>query len=173
MVAAAIPPRPRASASSSGRKSPISAGTAVIVGVPVLLLLSFVWQIASSMLHTEIAVRDAVAVSKVTLEADAVGTRVDLVLVDRIGQETTVSGNMIVKLREPDGTVWQTTRAVSAADFTPISGGLLSGRLGYSVTVPASDWLRAPRRGGSATVTVSVEPSEGAPFTTVAEERFP
>jgi hypothetical protein len=174
MVAAANPPRPRiVSSSSPARKSRISAGTAVIIGVPILLLLMVVWQIASSVLHTEIAVRDAVAVSRVSLEADPIGTRVDLVLVDRVGQETTVNGNLNVKLREPDGTVWQTTRAVSAADFTPINGGLLSGRLGYSVAVPASDWLRAPRRGGSASVTVSVEPAEGSAFTTVAEERFP
>jgi hypothetical protein len=52
-------------------------------------------------------------------------------------------------------------------------GGLLAGRTGYSVVIPASDWLRAPRRGGSATVSVSIQPTDGTPFSTVAEERFP
>ena len=52
-------------------------------------------------------------------------------------------------------------------------GGLLAGRVGYSVVVPATDWLRAPRRGGSATVSINVQPADGTPFSTVAEERFP
>jgi hypothetical protein len=45
--------------------------------------------------------------------------------------------------------------------------------MGYSVVVPATDWLRAPRRGGSATVSINVQPTEATPFATVAEERFP
>jgi hypothetical protein len=91
-----------------------------------------------------------------------------------VGQETTVSGDLNVKLREPDGTVWQTTRSVTAADFRTLpEGGLLAGRTGYSVLIPASDWLRAPRRGGSATVSLGIQPTEGAAFSTVAEERFP
>jgi hypothetical protein len=146
----------------------------VIIGVPVVLLLLFVWQVGSSMLRTEIAIRDAVAVSRVSLEADPLGSRIDFVLVDRVGQDTTVSGDLNIKLREPDGTLWQTTRRVSASDFAVLpGGGLLSGRLGYSVVIPPSDWLRAPRRGGSASVSVSVVPADGAPFSTVAEERFP
>jgi len=174
MVAAANPPRPRPIGSSSARKGRISAGTLVIFGVPALLLLMFAWQLGSGLLRTEIAVRDAVAVSRVSLESDPVGSRIDLVLVDRVGQDTTVNGNLNVKLREPDGTLWQTTRAVTAADFTTIvDGSLLAGRNGYSVTIPASDWLRAPRRGGAATVSVNVEPTDGTPFSTVAEERFP
>jgi hypothetical protein len=146
----------------------------VIIGVPVVLLLLFVWQVGSSMLRTEIAIRDAVAVSRVSLEADPLGSRIDFVLVDRVGQDTTVSGDLNIKLREPDGTLWQTTRRVSASDFAVLpGGGLLSGRLGYSVVIPPSDWLRAPRRGGSASVSVSVVPADGVPFSTVAEERFP
>jgi hypothetical protein len=145
-----------------------------IIGVPALLLLLFVWQVGSSVLRTEIAVRNAVAVSRVSLEADPIGSRVDLVLVDRVGKDTTVSGDLTVKLREPDGTVWQTTRSVSAADFIVLrESSLLAGRTGYSVVIPGSDWLRAPRRGGSATVSVSVQPADGQPFSTVAEERFP
>jgi len=173
MVAAAINSRPHASTPPE----PIirrSAGTWVIIGVPVMLLLLFVWQIGSSMLRTEIAVRDAVAVSRVSLEADPAGSRIDFVLVDRIGQDTTVNGDLNIKLREPDGSVWQMNRKVSAADFVLLpGGGLLTGRLGYSVVIPPSDWLRAPRRGGSASVSVSVVPAEGAAFSTVAEERFP
>jgi hypothetical protein len=145
-----------------------------MIGIPVLLGLTFLWQIASTMLHTEIAVRDAVTVSRVSLEADPLGSRIDLVLVDRVGQETTVNGDLSVKLREPDGTVWQSTRHVTASDFKPLSeGGLLAGRMGYSVVIPASDWIRAPRRGGSASVAVNVQPVEGAAFSTVSEERFP
>jgi hypothetical protein len=49
----------------------------------------------------------------------------------------------------------------------------MAGRLGYAVVIPASDWLRAPRRGGAATVTITVTPTDGTPFSTVAEERFP
>jgi hypothetical protein len=174
MVAVANPPRPRPIGSSSAPKSRIAAGTLVLFGVPALLFLVFAWQLFSGMVRTEIAVRDAVAVSRVTLEADQTGSRIDFVLVDRVGHDTTASGSLNVKLREPDGTVWQTTRSVSAADFTPIAeGSLLAGRTGYSVTIPASDWLRAPRRGGAATVTVSVSPNDGTPFSTVSEERFP
>lgn len=174
MVAAAHTSRPRYSSSASARKPRIPAGVLVMIGVPVLLVLTLAWQFGSSMLHNEIAVRDAVAVSRVSLEGDPAGSRIDLVLVDRVGQDTAVSGNLSIKLREPDGTLWQTTRAVSSGDFTQISdGGLLNGRMGYSVVVPATDWLRAPRRGGAATVTVTVEPNNGATFSTVAEERFP
>ena len=117
---------------------------------------------------------DAVAVSRVSLEADPLGSRIDFVLVDRVGNDTTVNGDLNIKLREPDGTVWQTTRSVTASDFRTLpDGGLLAGRTGYSVVIPASDWLRAPRRGGSATVTLSIQPTDGTPFSTVAEERFP
>jgi hypothetical protein len=174
MVAAAINSRPHVSTPPEPTTGRRSAGTWVIIGVPVLLLMLCVWQVGSSMLRTEIAIRDAVAVSRVSLEADPAGSRIDFVLVDRIGQETTVTGDLNIKLREPDGSVWQMNRKVSAADFAVLpSGGLLTGRMGYSVVIPPSDWLRAPRRGGSATVSVSVVPADGAPFSTVAEERFP
>jgi hypothetical protein len=173
MVAATVTSRSHASTPPEPRVRR-SAGTWVIIGVPILLLLLFVWQVGSSMLHTEIAIRDAVAVSRVSLEPDPLGSRIDFVLVDRVGNDTTVSGDLNIKLREPDGTLWQTSRRVTASDFGLLpGGGLLSGRLGYSVVIPPSDWLRAPRRGGSATVTVSVVPADGAPFSTVAEERFP
>ena len=58
------------------------------------------------------------------------------------------------------------------AKFIP-AGSLLAGRVGYAVVIPATDWLRTPRRGGAATVSVSVQPTDGVPFSTVAEERFP
>jgi hypothetical protein len=97
-----------------------------------------------------------------------------MVLVDRVGQQTTANGDIIIQLREPDGTVWQSTRSITAADFVPLhEGGLLAGRIGYSVLIPASDWLRAPRHGGAATVSVNVAPTDGTAFSTVAEERFP
>jgi hypothetical protein len=147
----------------------------VMIGFPVLLGLFFIWQLVSPLLRGDIIARTPVAVSRVSLEADPHGARVDLVVVDRGGSDTSVNGDVTVKLREPDGTVWQTTRAISGGDFVTLStGGLLNGRLGYSVVVPAVDWMRAPRRGGAATVSVTVQPSDGsAPFSTVSEERFP
>ena len=151
-----------------------STGTWVMIGVPVLLGLLFAWQIGTNLLHTEIAVRSAVAISRVSLESDPLGSRIDLVLVDRVGRDTTFNGSMSIKLREPDGTVWQSTRDITAAEFIPIqTGGLLAGRTGYSVVIPATDWLRTPRRGGAATVSIGVAPNDGAAFSTVSEERFP
>jgi hypothetical protein len=145
-----------------------------MICVPILLVGLFAWQILSPILRTEAAIRDAVGFSRVSLEADPAGARIDFAVVDRVGQETTVSGDVNVKLREPDGTVWQTTRSVTAENFRLLpEGGLLAGRTGYSVLIPASDWLRAPRRGGSATVSVSIQPTDGVAFSTVAEERFP
>jgi hypothetical protein len=187
MVAAAVSTRVRTTAVNGGsgvgqsqgqgakeNRSRGSAVTWVVIGIPVLLALTLVWQIGSSLVRSEIAVRDAVAVSRVSLEADPLGSRIDFVVVDRSGQATTVIGDLSIKLREPDGTVWQIGRSVTAADFGPLpEGGLLAGRVGYSVVVPATDWLRAPRRGGSATVSISVQPTDGTPFSTVAEERFP
>jgi hypothetical protein len=146
----------------------------VLFGVPALLVLFFAWQVASSLLGTEVVVRGAVAISRVSLEADPQGARVDFVVVDRFGAETTADGEVAVQVREPDGSVWQATRNVSSGDFKSLpAGGLLAGRLGYSVVVPASDWMRAPRRGGAATVSVSVQPTGGAAISTMAEERFP
>lgn len=151
-----------------------SAGTWVIVGIPVLLVLTLVWQLASGLFHSEMAVREAVAVGRVSLEADPLGSRIDFVVVDRVGQETTFNGNLNVRLREPDGSVWRTTRALSASDFRPLpDGSLLAGRQGYSIVVPAADWVRAPRRGGTASVSLELESSEGSPFSVVADERFP
>jgi hypothetical protein len=180
MVAAATV-RPQASISTGSssanlnlRKARRSAGTWVMISVPILLVALFAWQILSPMLRTEIAVRDAVGFSRVSLESDPAGSRIDFAVVDRVGQETTVSGDVTIKLREPDGTVWQSTRSVTAADFRTLpDGGLLAGRTGYSVLIPASDWLRAPRRGGSATVSLAVQPTDGVRFSTVSEERFP
>jgi hypothetical protein len=144
-------------------------------GVPILLVLVFAWQVGSNLIKTEIIVRTAVAVSRVTLESDPAGARVDFVVVDRIGADTTMAGDLTVRVREPDGTVWRTTRAILPGEFVTLpSTSLLRGRKGYSVLVPSSDWARAPRRGGSASVSVSVQPTDGTePVGTVSEERFP
>jgi hypothetical protein len=160
---------------ATGRRRFQPNGTWVLIAIPVLLVSTFVWQIASSALHADIIVRRATAIGSVSLEADPAGSRIDFVVVDRFGQETTIDGTVNVKLREPDGTLWQTSRAIGAADFQPLpDGGLLAGRSGLSVVVPASDWARAPRRGGAATVTINVQPSgDGAPISTVEEQRFP
>lgn len=176
---AVIPPTPpvRVYASelpAAVKKARRSAGSWAIIGVPIVLLTVFAWQMLSPMLRTDVSVRDAVGFSRVSLEADPVGARIDFAVVDKVGQETTVNGEVNIKLREPDGTVWQTTRTITAANFVVLpEGGLLAGRHGYAVTIPASDWLRAPRRGGAATVSVNIQPTDGTPFSTVAEERFP
>jgi hypothetical protein len=178
MVAAASV-RPRATPSPPtpviNRRRSIPIAKLALFAIPAFLAATFIWQIASPMLRTEVAIREAVSVGRVSLEADPAGSRIDFVLVDRVGQQTTADGTVSVTLREPDGTLWQTTRSVSAGDFQPLpEGGLLAGRLGYAVVIPASDWARAPRRGGAASVTVSVVPSgDGPTFSTVAEERFP
>ena len=149
--------------------------TWVVIGIPIVLLTAVVWQLASSALHSEAVIREAVSVGRVSLEADPAGTRVDFVLVDRVGQQTTIDGTLKIKLREPDGAIWQTSRTVAAADFRTLAdGGLLAGRLGYSLAIPTSDWARPPRHGGAGTVTIEVVPGAGGPtFSTVAEERFP
>ena len=174
MVAVAPATRPRA-ASGRASKPRRSLGGWVIIGVPVLLGAFFIWQLVAPFLRSEIIVHTPVAVSRVSLEPDTQGARIDMVIVDRTGSETTVNGDLTVKLREPDGAVWQTTRPVASGDFVMLStGGLLNGRLGYSMRVPANDWVRAPRHGGAATVTVSVQPADGSePFSTISEERFP
>jgi hypothetical protein len=162
------------SLSSSIRKSRLSGGVWVLIGVPVLLLAVFGWQVGSTLLHSDQVVRGAVAVARASLESDPAGSRIEFVLVDRVGQETTVNGDLSIRLREPDGAVWQATRAVTAADFVPLpAGGLLAGRVGYSVLIPSTDWLRAPRRGGAASISVAVQPTDGVAFSTTAEERFP
>jgi hypothetical protein len=156
------------------RRSRHSVGTWVLIGVPTLLLTLFGWQVGASLLHTDLVVRDAVGVARASLEADPAGSRIDLVVVDRIGKETTVNGELTVRLREPDGAVWQTTRTVRAVDFVPLPvGGLLAGRVGLSVVVPSTDWLRVPRRGGAASISVAIQPLEGAAFSTSSQERFP
>lgn len=178
MVAAATPrvrpviPTPPPPGPVVQRRRPIAG--VVAIGVAVLVVGTFVWQVASPLLRTDIAVRSAAAVGRVSLESDPIGSRIDLVMVDRVGGETTVAGTLDVSLREPDGTVWKTSREVTAADFQALpDGGLLAGRTGYSVYVPAKDWARPPRHGGSATVSVGVRPTDSAAFSTVAEERFP
>ncbi len=166
--------QPAQAAPARQRRQRRSAGSWAIVGVPIVLGLVFVWQFASNVLHTDTVVRSAVSISRVSLEPDPLGSRVDLVLVDRVGQETNFGGGLTLKVREPDGTVWQSTRSIAPADFVPIqAGGLLAGRVGYSVVIPTSDWQRSPRHGGSATVSVLVEPTDGPSFSTIAEERFP
>ncbi|GAC1315170.1 MAG: hypothetical protein NVSMB2_06070 [Chloroflexota bacterium] len=175
MVAAAVSRvrTPLGSAGATPRRGP-TAATLVIIGVPVLLALTFVWQIGSGLLRTDTSVHDAVAVSSLTLKADPLGSRIDFVLADRGGQDATTSGDITIRLREPDGTVWQTTRHVATSEFAALSSDAQGAtRTGYSVIVPATDWLRAPRRGGQASVTVTVQPTSGEPFSGTAEQRFP
>src|SRR5919205_128837 len=62
----------------------------VLIGVPSLLGLLFVWQIASGFVHTETVDHAPSAISSVRLEPDPAGVRVDVVLVDRQGAETAV-----------------------------------------------------------------------------------
>lgn len=175
MVAAAVS-RVRTTSASAGagaRPRP-TAATLVIIGVPVLLVLTFVWQIGGGFLRADATLHDAVAVSSLTLKADPLGSRIDFVLVDRTGQDTTTTGDVTIRLREPDGTLWQNTRHLTPSDFTLLSSdGQGTARTGYSVLVPATDWLRAPRRGGQASVSVTIQPTNGDAVSGTAEQLFP
>jgi hypothetical protein len=177
MVApASIRPRSPAPTIGSHTRKDRSMGLWVLIAVPLVLAVAFVWQIAANVFHTDAIVRQAVAVGQVALEPDASGTRVDFVLVDRYGQETTFTGSLNLSLREPDGALWQTTRSLSATDFQPLSdASLLAGRTGYTVIVNAGDWARPPRRGGLATVSISASTSDGGEpaFSTQSQQRFP
>jgi hypothetical protein len=159
----------------SSSSSRWSKGMYVVIAIPVVLALAFVWQVAASMFHTEAVVRQAVSVGQVSLQPDSSGTRIDLVLVDRYGQDTTFSGTLDVSLREPDGALWKTSRNVSAEDFQALpDDSLMAGRAGYSVMVNAKDWARPPRHGGLATVSIGATPSgDGQAFSTQSQQRFP
>jgi hypothetical protein len=150
-------------------------GSYLFIAIPLVLAATLIWQVASGMLHTEAAVRQAVAFGQVTLEPDPSGTRIDFVLVDRVGQETTFTGNLNVTLRDPDGAVWQTTRDVSPGDFQTLpTDSLLAGRNGYTLVVNARDWARPPRRGGLATISISATPSDDRPpISTQSQQLFP
>jgi hypothetical protein len=152
-----------------------SKGMWVLIAVPLVLAVTFVWQLAGNMFHTDAVVRQAVGVGQVALEPAPTGTRVDVVLVDRYGQETTFTGSLNLSLREPDGAVWQTTRSVSPSDFQPLSdNSLLAGRTGYSVIVNARDWARPPRRGGLGTVSITASSDDGQQaFSSQSQQRFP
>jgi hypothetical protein len=141
----------------------------------VVLAATFLWQLSSGLFHTDAAVRQAVAVGQVTLEPDPAGTRVDFVLVDRVGQETTFTGNVNVSVRDPDGAVWQTNRSLTAGDFQTLpDDSLLAGRTGYSVVVNARDWARPPRHGGLANISISATLSDDGPtISTQSQQRFP
>jgi hypothetical protein len=146
----------------------------VLVGVPVALLLLMVWQIGSGVIQSQVGDHSGVGISRINLEPDTDGARVEVVIVDRLGAETSANGEMTIKVREPEGAVWQVTRAVSDTEFHRLpADSLLSGRIGYTLLVPTIDWARPPRHGGAATVSVSFQPTEGPPFQAVAEERFP
>ena len=176
MVAAANPrPRGVSVGSSGGGNASRSKAMLVVIAIPLVLAATFVWQIASNVFHTEVVVRQAVAVGQVTLEPEPTGTRLDLVMVDRVGQETTFTGNLDVSLRDPDGAVWQTSRSVAASDFQPLpESSLMAGRDGYTLVVPARDWARPPRRGGLATVSITATPSDDGPqITSQSQQRFP
>jgi hypothetical protein len=146
----------------------------LLIALPLLLAATFAWQVGSGLVHTDVAVRQPVAVGRSSLEADPAGTRLDLVVVDRVGQDTTVDGTILIRVREPDGAVWQTSRTTTADDFQRLpQTSLLGGRTGYSVVIPAVDWARQPRHGGATTVSISVQPTDGSSFSTVDEEQFP
>ena len=70
---------------STGRQSTSQrpVGMYVLIGVPALLALFLAWQVVTPMLRTEIVAHTAVAVSKVSLESDPQGSRVDMVLSNR------------------------------------------------------------------------------------------
>jgi hypothetical protein len=146
-----------------------------MIGVPILLALLFIWQLVAPMLQSQIAGHEPAGIGRVAVEPDAAGSRIEVVLVDRTGQDVGADGALNVTLREPDGALWQTSRTLSASDFTPLSsGGLLDGRLGYSMVVPTTDWARPPRHGGTGTVNVTFTLSAGGqPLNAIEQTRFP
>jgi hypothetical protein len=174
MVAAANP-RSRLVAVSGGGTGSRSKAMLVLIAIPLVMAAALAWQVASTVFHTEVVVRQAVSVGQVTLEAEPTGTRLDLVMVDRIGKETTFTGNFDVSLRDPDGAVWQTSRSVAASDFQPLpDSSLMAGRNGYTLLVPSRDWARPPRRGGLATVSITATPNDDGPqVTSQTQQRFP
>src|SRR5215467_5327040 len=115
MVAASVSSRIRPGKPVKRRRGrPV--GLWVMLGVVAALVVLFAWQLVSPMLRAQIAVREPVSISRVSLESDPAGSRVDMVIVDRVGQDTTANADIAVKVREPDGAVWQATRTVTAAD---------------------------------------------------------
>jgi len=168
------PPAPIPTIGVAARKRR-SKGMYVLLAVPLLLACAFLWQIGSGLFHTQVVARQPVAVGQLALEPDPAGTRVEVVLVDRVGQDTTLDGSLNVSVREPDGALWQTSRDVSASDFqTMPSDSVMAGRTGYSLVVSAGDWAHAPRRGGLATVSIAVTPSDGSvKFSTQSQQLFP
>src|SRR5207248_10502277 len=88
---------PNTTPNASVNKPRRSLASWVLIGIPVVLGITFAWQIGSNLFRSEVAVRDAVSVSRVSLESDPVGSRIDFVVVDRVGQETTVNATVSVK----------------------------------------------------------------------------
>lgn len=170
-ASARLRPSTPVQSTSKGR----SRGTYVLIAIPLVLAATFIWQVAAGMFHTDVVVRRPVAVGQVSLEPEVAGTRVDMVLVDRVGQDTTFSGTLDVGLRDPDGAQWKISRSVSASDFQPLpDDSLMAGRSGYSILVSANDWARPPRRGGLATVSINATPSgDGPTFSTQTQQLFP
>ncbi len=157
------------------QQRPRSAPTGVVVGGIVALLVLLVilryvpvFDLASNHPGPPASVAQAV------LESDPGGAAVGLVLVDRVGRDTTLTGDLTLEVREPDGAVWRAARTVDPKDFAPLpAGSLLAGRLGYRVVVPSAAWPRPPRRGGVAAVVVAVAPTGDPAFTSSFNVTFP
>jgi hypothetical protein len=141
----------------------------IVVGV----LLQFL-PLAISLFGSVTGNSGPVAVTTVALDPvpDAMG--VAFTLADSSAQDTTMDGDVVIEMKEPDGALWTNgTTHLSPSDFGPISAGPLAGRLGYRMVVANADWPRAPRRGGLGNVVITVTPSGGNPITFSITTIFP
>lgn len=117
---------------------------------------------------------EAVSVARVVLEPADQGTAISLVLQDRAGNDAILLGELSLELREPDGAVWQVTRALRTTSFNPLPGtSLLAGRLGFREVIPPSAWTRPPRSGGQAAITVVATRPDGSQVRHQSTTRFP
>lgn len=113
------------------------------------------------------------SVAQIALERAGEDASISLVLQDAAGRDAPLAGDLEIELQEPNGAVWRVSRAVAPTDFSSLPSGVLAGRLGYRVVVPARDWVRPPRRGGLASVTVVATPRGGTSFTGSTSTAFP
>lgn len=143
--------------------------------VALALVLLLLWQYTPLFRGADLSATEATSILRVLLEPTPEGPAISVVLVDRLGRDATVTGDVNVNLREPDGQLWSQTFRVGPDSFQPLPAtSLLPGRLGFRTVVPATAWSRPPRQGGQASITVIVTPAGRAPLPLVTQTQvFP
>lgn len=146
-----------------------------LIGAAILalLLLPVAWQTAGPLVLSNTGPGLPTSISRVVLEPDPGGVALSLVLLDRAGRDTTLTGTLGIELREPDGALVQYQRSVTPADFQVLPpDSFFAGRAGYRLVIPPTAWARPPRS-GQASIVVSVAPRDGPAFTTKTTEPLP